>query len=73
MEKDVFSMGHFSTFIYSVLHYYIVMFSTWLHVQYFPSFKHNVMWIGSKVTVALIEVYNKINCLERSQLLDNPK
>ena len=29
------------------------MFSTWLHVSYFPSFKYNVMWIGSKVTVAL--------------------
>ena len=29
------------------------MFSTWLQIWYFPSFKHNVMWIGSKGKVPL--------------------
>ena len=45
------SMGHFCTFIRSVLSSWcqlIIKFSAW----YFPSFKHNVVWIDSKVTVA---------------------
>ena len=58
------SMGHFSTFISSAFSSWcqlIIMFSIWLHKLYFPHFKYNVMWIGSKVTVALILIY--IICL----------
>ena len=42
----------FSTQLIVPPHCYIQ--NTWLHKSYFPSLKHNVMWIRSKVTVNLI-------------------
>ena len=61
VEKDVFpflSMGHFSTFVCSILSSFMLMFSTWwLHLRYFPSFKHNVMWIRVKVRVTVTDYF----------------